>query len=238
MSEQFAYATSHADSYARTRVGLHGVAELLIAGPQRRLTRSIKLGVLDGGFATTAELPGPVRRIAVRPTSAGPRLVVSTDDGERAFALTGRYEQLAAEAGIDCGAPADAYPPASGVGCADRIDVDPEAADVVTGALVIGDRALRDFATAKEAVPQTPVLWPEHFDIGIVIGAVNYGVSPGDAHIAVPYAYIGPHKARAGAFWNQPFGAARPLGELTTADAVRAFFDEGEARARVDAPAS
>jgi len=68
-----------------------------------------------------------------------------------------------------------------------------------------GDRALQNLDPA-----QVPVLWPEHFDIGITVAEVNYGVSPGDASIGEPYAYVGPWHVPDGAFWNQPFGAARP----------------------------
>jgi hypothetical protein len=50
------------------------------------------------------------------------------------------------------------------------------------------------------------VLWPEHFDIGISVDEVNYGVSPGDVHIPEPYAYVGPWHPRVGTFWNTGFG--------------------------------
>ena len=43
---------------------------------------------------------------------------------------------------------------------------------------------------------QTPVLWPEHFDVGITLDKVNYGVSPGDDDIPEPYAYVGPWTPR------------------------------------------
>jgi len=41
-----------------TRRSLHGVAELLLAGPQHRATGRIDLSVVDGGFATAAEPDG------------------------------------------------------------------------------------------------------------------------------------------------------------------------------------
>ena len=77
------------------------------------------------------------------------------------------------------------------------------------------------------APDQEPVLWPEHFDLGISLDEVNYGVSPGDSQIPRPYAYVGPWSAREGTFWNTPFGAARPLTELPDVDALVAFFHEG-----------
>jgi hypothetical protein len=58
---------------------------------------------------------------------------------------------------------------------------------------------------------------------------VNFGMSPGDARINEPYAYVGPPAPRTGPFWNQPFGAARSMRELGDADPaqVLAFFAEG-----------
>ena len=66
------------------------------------------------------------------------------------------------------------------------------------------------------------MLWPEHLDVGIASAEVNYGVSPGDAHLPEPYAYVGPWTPRTGEFWNTEFGAARPLSALGGADAVLA----------------
>jgi hypothetical protein len=74
---------------------------------------------------------------------------------------------------------------------------------------------------------QTPTLWPEHFDVGITMAEVNYGVSPGDATLGEPYAYVGPWRVPSGAFWNQPFGAARPLTSLSSPHATLDFLLAG-----------
>src|SRR5450432_688946 len=58
-------------AYIQTRRSLHGVAELLLAGPQRRANRSIKLVVTDDGFAT-GPIPRPPWLLAVH----GSHLVV------------------------------------------------------------------------------------------------------------------------------------------------------------------
>jgi hypothetical protein len=68
------------------------------------------------------------------------------------------------------------------------------------------------------------VLWPEHFDLGVTLDEVNYGVSLGDGYLAEPYAYVGPWQPRTGPFWNAPFGAARPLRDVPD---VAGFFAEG-----------
>lgn len=59
------------------------------------------------------------------------------------------------------------------------------------------------------------------------MGDDNYGLSPGDAFLPVPYAYVGPAGPQEGEFWNAPFGAAVPLTALGSADGVLAFFRQG-----------
>jgi hypothetical protein len=205
--------------YTGTRRALHGVAELLLAGPQWRASRSIELRVLPGGFGTVAE---PDVRVD------GTELV---HKGQR-LALHGTsYARLGTAAGLDLGNLADVYPDGSGAAPGDPVHVDPSAAAYLVRCLEAGDAALRALDPAA-----TPVLWPEHFDVGIVLDAVNYGVSPGDGDIGEPYAYVGPHDFRAAGhryrdgFWNAAFGAARPVRELV-GDAIGRFFAEGRLRA-------
>ena len=82
---------------------------------------------------------------------------------------------------------------------------------------------LDDAAAGDDPIP-APILWPEHFDIAIELGAegsrANYGVSPGDADHAEPYLYVGPWTAPpAGELWNaQGF----PGAELTYSDLIAA----------------
>ena len=200
------------DPLNRTRQALHGVAELVLAGPQYRRSATIRLAATPGGFGTVAE---PVLRVE------GTDLV--TGAGDRTPLAGATYASLAAAAGVDAGAPENLYHDGSGVKPDDRVDVDADAAALIAGAYAEGARALRALAP-----DQTPVIWPEHFDIGITVNGVNYGVSPGDGYLGEPYAYVGPHEPRTGPFWNAPFGAARPLRELP-GDALDAFFAEGRA---------
>jgi hypothetical protein len=98
---------------------------------------------------------------------------------------------------------------------------------------VAGWSARSTTTLAAFAPAETPVLWPEHFDVAIRVGDVNYGVSPGDSFVTEPYAYVGVGQVPAGdAFWNAPFGAARPLRELEGAGGTAAFFGEGRERVR------
>ena len=94
---------------------------------------------------------------------------------------------------------------------------------------------LRTESIANGAEASPVQLWPEDFDLATTIGAVNFGGSPGDAHIAEPYAYVGPHARplphTADPFWNESFGAARRHHEIASSDDALAFFRAGAALA-------
>ena len=224
-----------ATTLTTTRRSLHGIAELLLAGPEHRATGRIRLQVAPGGFRTL-ELPGSPSRIAVEGTELV--VVVAAGDVVR-LALAGTVRELAAAAGVDAGAPQGVYHDGSGVGLDDEVTVDATAAGTIETALGRGDDALRRLAAAhgRTGDDAVPVLWPEHFDVGITLDEVNYGVSPGDAGVAEPYAYVGPWQQRTGDFWDQPYGSARTIRELGDADAVLAYFETGFARALEDPPA-
>ncbi|MEV5719123.1 hypothetical protein AB0L41_34990 [Amycolatopsis mediterranei] len=193
-----------------TRRSLHGVAELLLAGPQHRATGRIDLSVVDGGFATAAE---PALRVE------GDELVA----GSARVRLTGRtYTDVAAEVGLEAGEPAGVYSGGPGIRPGEPIVFAADTLNLLLQAFADGDRALREFAPDA-----TPVLWPEHFDVAIALDEVNYGVSPGDGYLGEPYAYAGPFEPKSGDFWNAPFGAARPMRELTGVAAVVQFFATG-----------
>jgi hypothetical protein len=133
---------------------------------------------------------------------------------------------IGAELGVAAGRPEGAYDTGAGVDPDETLTLDPDQAEVILGALSLGHDALIAFAPA-----QTPVLWPEHFDVAIRVHDANFGLSPGDGFIEEPYAYVGVSSPPAGdAFWNAPFGAAVPLGELPDAAAVVGFFAEGDRR--------
>ena len=196
-----------------TRRSLHGVAELVIAGPQFRTLGSIELRVRPGGFG------GHLAPVRVE----GSDLVW---DGGRTR-LEGTCRELAAATGPEVSDLADVYAVGSGVDPDEALAVDAEALDRLLGWFVRGDAALRAFAPDVE-----PILWPEHFDVGLAVGEVNYGASPGDSTHTGPYAYVGPWTPREGEFWNAPFGALRDAADVTDVEAVVTFFEAGRAAAR------
>ena len=207
-------------SLTQTRRSWHGVAELVLAGPQVRATGHLRLCVVPGGFAT----------------AYGPELRVEHGElvaGEIRVAIDGRTcADLAAAVGVDVGPPRDHYHDGSGVHADEVLRCEVAGAERLARCFAIGDEALRLLTDGR------PPLWPEHFDIGLSLDEVNYGVSPGDGHIDEPYAYVGPWRRRRGEFWNAPFGAARPLSQLGDAATVLDFFSEGGRRATADPPAA
>ena len=204
------------DGRTAARRSLHGVAELVLAGPQYRAAGRVRLRVIPGGFATAFQ---PDVRVQDSRVLAGEN--VSEINGHTARGLGERL-------GIAAGRPEGAYGDGSGVGIDEPLALPSDKARAVLDALAVGNDALALFAPA-----QTPVLWPEHFDVAIRVQEVNYGVSPGDGFLAEPYAYVGVGPVPAGdTFWNAPFGAARPLRELDSVTGTVAFFIEGHERTR------
>ncbi|MEO7068916.1 MAG: hypothetical protein ABI131_00325 [Nostocoides sp.] len=196
-----------AQTLQATRRSLHAVAELVLAGPQDAAYGTIRLRVVPGGFAGVS--------LSVR--VEGRDLV--WDGGRRP--LGGSCHELASAAGLEAVAPG-IYDEDSGVDPDEPLAFDDEALDVLLEWFGRADAALRAFAPEVE-----PVLWPEHFDVGLSLDEVNYGASPGDAGNPAPYAYVGPWTARAGAFWNAPFGALRPATAFADTASLTAFFAEG-----------
>ena len=191
-----------------TRRSLHAVGELVLAGPQHAATGEISLRSVPGGFATTHS---PDLRVS------GTEVV-----GESAtIPINGHTAASLGEAlGVTATGLADRYPDGSGFALDDPLQVDADAAAEVAAAFAAGDAALRALAP-----DETPILWPEHFDIGITIDEVNYGVSGGDSYVAVPYAYVGPWSPLPqDDYWNAPFGRAVPVEEI---DDLLAFFTDG-----------
>ena len=200
------------DLLVTTRRSLHGVAEMVVAGPQHRRFDTIRLLVSPGGF---------------RGLRLPLRIEGTTLHFEGGSApLAGTYRGLADAAGVDVGVAVDLYTDVTGLDPDDEVVVDAAAAAYLTDCWARGDAALRLLAPDAAVI-----LWPEHFDVGIGVDQVNYGLSPGDGFHPTPYAYVGPWTPRTGDFWNAPFGAARPVEDLPDVDAVLAFFVEGRRRA-------
>jgi hypothetical protein len=197
-----------------TRLSLHAVAELLLAGPQYDASGTIRLRVVPGGFGTITEPQLSVVGVALL-------------TGSKEVLLDGRtIGEVAQDVGVTPRPLGDVQQDHTDLGPDDVLTVDAVGATEVAEALRIGAAALAAYAPTSEAV-----LWPEHFDVGITVDEVNYGVSPGDDYSAEPYAYVGPWNREGldDPFWNAPFGAAAPLSELGDEAGVAAYFERGRA---------
>ena len=144
-----------------TRRALHAVAELLIAGPQYEAVGDIRLAARPGGFGGW-----------VGPAPSG---VSGTDliTAIGRFPLGGSVNDLARRAGITPRSLHDVYAGGPDFSLEEPTDVTPSVAQVLLHAFTDGDAALRSLDPG-----QVPILWPEHFDIGISMDEVNFGVSP------------------------------------------------------------
>ncbi len=204
------------DTYIATRRSLHGLAELVLAGPHCRQGGSIELRVQPDGFRTRDEPMVAVRGAAL----------VTAETTVDVDGLT--FAEAAARLGLEASRLDDIYGDGPKVSPDESVCLDMESVRQVEHALALGDRALRTFHEGAD-----PILWPEHFDVAVVVGDTTYGVSPGDRYLERPYAYVSRSGPFTGEFWNAPFGAGRPLAELDGVDGVVAFFRQGAEAAGV-----
>lgn len=220
--------TAATNPLAATRRTLHGVAEQILSAHARRSDGSIHLFVTVRGFET-------------RPVGAD---VIALTDGmlhrrpRPPVPLAGTFADLADALGVPFGMPDPPYRLSSGITACDAVVVDPPALDLLVDTGARGAQALRLVASRHQLDQQEPPLWPEHFDVGLAVGQVNLGVSPGDDLHDAPYAYIGPWTRREGSFWNAPFGALRPMSALPDVEALVDYFEYGLQRAATSPPGS
>ena len=200
------------DRYSRSRRALHGLAEGLLAGPQYATSGTIRLRVIDGAIATVA---APDARYF------DGALVVEG----RSVPVSGTFGDLARATGLAWSVPTH-YSDHSGLTAGDGADVDPGDAATMIDWFARGEAAMTSLWP-----DETPVLWPEHFDLGLSVDEVNYGVSPGDAAHPEPYAYVGPWgfapSAAGDPFWNVQFGALVAANAMSDTETVATFFAQG-----------
>lgn len=205
----------------RTRESLHRLAEHVVAPARYAATGRIGLRAHSGGLRTPAFGEGGT----VVAVELGDLVVREGSDVRRRAVTTLR--QAAEFVGVTPGAPASVYPPATPCDLDAALTLDATAMQVLGDWYLLGEQALSSWATeVAEDDPSEAQLWPEHLDLALTAGGVNYGISPGDATVAEPYAYVGPHGGPPvqDGFWNAPFGAARGRTELVTEQAALSFF--------------
>lgn len=222
--------TPSPESLVRTRESLHQVAEHVLAAARKRQTGHFTLRASPGGFCTPPLQDGRV--IAVDHTD-----ITVTDAGVVHRAPLTTVRAAAALVGIMAGFPTT-HGWATPLEPDATLTVDPAAADTVAAWFALGQRALEVLvAELADEHPSDPSLFPEHFDLGVTVAEVNYGLSPGDDRIPEPYVYVAPFAgppAQDG-YWNAPFGAHLTRARVATSDDALAFFREGHRRLRTGA---
>jgi hypothetical protein len=215
--------------YAGTRESLHRLAEHVVAPARYHATGRIGLRQTPGGFGTPP-FGASERVVAVD----GRELVVTDRSGpaarSRRAAIT-TVRDAARFVGVEPGAPESVYQPNTPLEPDAPLSIDREAAEVIAMWYELTAKALSAFAASIAGdEPTDAQLWPEHFDLALSADRINYGGSPGDEYIEVPYLYVGPFEGRPDEnepFWNQSFGAAIGFDEIATIDDAFAFFRRG-----------
>ena len=222
------------DSLRATRASLHAVAEHVMAATQYAHKRRLGLRQATGGFATQPfVVDGAERRLVVVGTELVRRDDLRGEATERRVPITS-LRAAAGLAGGTLGMPSDAYRPSPLPDPDAELAIDPRASALIAGFYALVQAALIVFTA--ELAPEGPSeiqLWPEHFDVATTISRVTYGGSPGDGDHDEPYLYVGPFEPPPrGGFWNEPFGASQPWGEIAGVDDALRFFREGRAARR------
>jgi hypothetical protein len=211
------------DPLLATTHALHALAEQVLAADLYRHTGKIGLQITPGGFGTPRfEVDGGERRVRVD----GVDLVVEADGHARREPLTtitaaAEFVEVVPEA-------PDVYMSQLTFDPDAPLNIDPDSAREIERWFGLVGAALDRFTSAHRGEsPSISQLWPEHFDLAITLGEANYGGSPPDDEIPLPYLYVGPWKPRVGDFWTEPFGASLLADrDIDVEDAV-AFFEEG-----------
>jgi hypothetical protein len=215
------------DQAVRVATGnaLHAVAEHVLAPARRRATGKIGLRFTVGGFGTP--FFGSNEQVRVE----GADLVVVRAGREARTPIT-TIDAAGRFVGIEPGAPADLYEPATAVDPDTPLAVDPEAARFLGDWYGFSCSVLEEMRVVAGATDTRTQLWPEHFDLSIDVGDEaagtrgTLGASPGDAAHPEPYLYATHWSAdvKPDPFWNDTAfaGANLPYAGLVDAEDQRA----------------
>jgi hypothetical protein len=214
------------DRLVSTRESWHRVTEHVLAAALKRATGQFALLPVPGGVGTPALPDGTL--ISVR----GVELMVERDGDLRGTPLT-TVREAAAFAGTEPGYPWTKQPPATPYEPDAPLVLDEASAALLGDWFALGDLTLiRWAAEAEDEQLPAAQIFPEHFDLGVAsqVAEVNYGFSPGDSAIEVPYVYVGPWTPpEQDEFWNASFGAYRTIESVSSADEALDFLRRARA---------
>lgn len=213
---------------AATRVGLHAIAEHILAPDLHRTTGKIGLRRTPGGFGQPEHMvDGHRRRLRVD----GGLLALTDGDDEQWHELTTVGAALDF-AGLEPGASTGVFTPTTTVEADRPLNLDPDSVQVLGSWFEFVEIVLEEVRRLRRAHAPTIIqLWPEHFDLAFSMDRINFGGSPGDLARPEPYLYVGPWTPQAGDFWNEPYGAARSWTDLEGIEHAVDFMLDGLSRA-------
>jgi hypothetical protein len=232
------------DTFVRTRLSLHALAEHVLCPARHRVNGKIGLRFTRNGFGTP--FFGADEQVRVEGTTLVHSPPGSAQETRGALTTLG---EAASAIGIEAGAP-DLFKPATPLDLDRPLDLDAAAVGALGwwygfAAAVLAQLRADAASNASPSPPSLLQLWPEHFDIAVDLGdtaagrRANFGASPGDAGHPEPYLYVGPwdrsriaaQASAADPFWNEPFGASLPYtalgGEPGARERALAFFRAG-----------
>ncbi len=212
-------------AFQATRDSWHALAEQVLAPALYRATNRIGLRAAPGGIGTPTYpgADGTDEQLRID----GVTLIVVRDEEPWSVPIS-TVAEAARAVGIEPGAPAGLYPPATPLAPEAPLAVDAGEAARLAAWYAVANATLEELRgeVGAHESPSIVQLWPEHFDLAADLGAEDrgargtFGASPGDAGHPEPYLYV-THWADvpADAFWNDPVfaGASLAYAELVAA---------------------
>jgi hypothetical protein len=228
------------EGYGATCNSLHLLAAHVLAPARKAAAGRIGLRPSPGGLGTPVFGDDEELRVGPGP-DGGALLVCRRGDKEDSVEITS-LEAAAAFAGVQLSAdPGIGHDPPPLGDTTAPLAISGAALEAAGRWLAFSASVLATYKSELDAAGSACSeiqLWPEHFDLGCNIEGVNFGCSPGDGFLAEPYVYVGPWSTDGlpdGDFWNAPFGAALPYGDLLVAEdqagTALAFLRRGAALA-------
>ena len=232
------------DTFVRTRLSMHALAEHVLCPARHRVNGKIGLRFTRHGFGTP--FFGADEQVRIEGTTLVHTASTPADETRTDLTTLGA---AASAVGIEA---RRARPVPADDSARPRSAVRPRRRGRRRARLVVRVRrgGARPVARRRgiERLGEPPSLiqlWPEHFDLAVDLGdtaagrRANFGASPGDAVHPEPYLYVGPWDLSRlpdppDPYWNEPFGASLPYSALSgpsgARDAALAFFRAGRAR--------
>jgi len=228
---------------AATRRSWHLLAAHVVAEERVRRVGHSGLEPTPQGFRTPGDVPGGVEveldQLVIRRADGVFRRSVTTIGDAQSWVL--------GEVGPPrWGEQPGLHDPPVAVAASMPLPIDPGVAAWLGHWFSLGYAALGELvADEASADAGVPMLWPEHFDVGVEVlpddRRASYGVSPGDTTIAEPYAYVAlwepdRHGAATDLWWSATAlaGATMTARELAATDGpgqeLLAWFRAGRDR--------